>query len=102
MDKQIVVITGAELQELIENSVSRAIAKGQKLESQNQGEYLTIHEACAFLSLAPQTIYGLTSRKKIPHYKSGKKIYFIKKELIEWLNQGKQAVKSKPEIKLKI
>ena len=37
---------------------------------------------------AVQTIYGWTSNGQIPYHKIGKRIYFIKSELDEWLSHG--------------
>ena len=34
------------------------------------------------------TIYGWTSNGQIPYHKIGKRIYFIKSELDEWLSHG--------------
>jgi len=36
------------------------------------------------------TIYGLVSKRKIPHLKQGKRLYFSRQELIEWLKAGKR------------
>ena len=43
------------------------------------------------------TWYSKISRNEIPYYKRGKKVYFLKSEIDEWLKQGKH--KSKTEIK---
>lgn len=42
------------------------------------------------------TWYSKISRNEIPHYKRGKKVYFLKSEIDEWLKQGKR--KSNAEI----
>ncbi|MBK8810466.1 MAG: helix-turn-helix domain-containing protein [Acidobacteria bacterium] len=42
------------------------------------------------------TIYGLVSERKIPHSKKGKRLYFSRQELFDWLRQGKR--KSQAEI----
>lgn len=42
------------------------------------------------------TWYSKISRNEVPHYKRGKKIYFLKSEIDEWLKQGK--CKSNAEI----
>jgi excisionase family DNA binding protein len=42
------------------------------------------------------TWYSKISRNEVPHYKQGKKIYFLKSEIDEWLKQGK--CKSNAEI----
>lgn len=35
------------------------------------------------------TWYSKISRNEVPHYKRGKKVYFLKSEIDEWLKQGK-------------
>ena len=49
-------------------------------------ERLTLQEACNYLDLSSSTLYKLTSKNKIPHFKpNGKKIYFRKSDLNDWL-----------------
>lgn len=58
---------------------------------------LTLNEACRFLELSPSHLYKLTSTGAIPHYKpNGKKIYFNRLELEQWLLSNK--VESDDEI----
>jgi excisionase family DNA binding protein len=52
-------------------------------------ELLNITEAAKYLDLAKQTVYGLTASRKIPHYKRGKRIYFKRDELIQWVLKHK-------------
>ena len=40
--------------------------------------------------LKEQTIYRLVSQKKIPNMKKGKLLYFSRKELREWIKNGKR------------
>src|SRR5690606_5340144 len=42
------------------------------------------------------TWYSKISRNEVPHYKRGKKVYFLKSEIDEWLKKGKR--KSNAEI----
>lgn len=42
-----------------------------------------------YLDLKPATIYSMTSRKQIPFYKKGKKLYFKKSEIDKWLDDGR-------------
>ena len=47
---------------------------------------LRFNEACKFLELSQSHLYKLTSTGTIPHYKpNGKKIYFNRAELEQWL-----------------
>jgi excisionase family DNA binding protein len=57
---------------------------------------MEIKEAAAFLKKKIATIYEKTSKKLIPHFKKGNKIYFYRSELEQWLREGK--VKTLPEI----
>ena len=59
------------------------------LEEANQTKPLTIQETAKFLNLSQSHLYKLTSERKIPHFKpSGKKIYFDKSELVQWLKRN--------------
>lgn len=46
---------------------------------------LTIEEAAEFTGLTISWLYNLTHTKEIPHYKRGRKLYFDRVELDEWL-----------------
>lgn len=81
-----------DLEVLIKNSVESAIFKSltdfdSRIESQN--EHLTIQEASKFLNLATSTIYSKCSRGQLPYMKKGKKLYFSKDELENYLKSGK-------------
>ncbi len=49
-----------------------------------------IELAIEITGLAKPTIYSLCSERKIPHSKKGKRLYFSRQELLEWLKQGKR------------
>ena len=51
-----------------------------------QKEVITSDECAELLAVSVSYIYRLTSEKRLPHYKpQGKKIYFKRQELLEWL-----------------
>lgn len=55
-----------------------------------QKERLTLEEAASYLQLSKSCLYKLTSKKEIPCFKPlGKKIYFNKLELDEWVFAGR-------------
>jgi len=58
--------------------------------SKKESEYVDLDEACKILMKSKATIYGMTSSQKIPFYKRGKKLYFKKEELLQWLGQGRR------------
>ncbi|MGN6398713.1 MAG: helix-turn-helix domain-containing protein [Mucilaginibacter sp.] len=51
---------------------------------------LTVEEAAEFLKTTPTALYSKVSRKEIPVYKPGKRLYFDKNELKDWLLAGKR------------
>ena len=58
-----------------------------KEEQREKGEeILSLSEAAKFLKLSKSFMYKMTSQKLIPHFiPSGKKIYFKKSDLENWL-----------------
>lgn len=52
-------------------------------------QLLTVQSATAFLRIAPSTLYQLTSRHEIPFMKRGKRLYFNKEELRQWVEEGR-------------
>jgi excisionase family DNA binding protein len=57
-------------------------------------QLLTVEEASKFLSLAIPTIYTLVQRRILPVCKQGKRLYFSKEELTEWVMQGRKKTRS--------
>lgn len=59
-------------------------------ESKEKSIPFGIEEASRLIGKAKPTIYGLVRQRKIPCYKYGKKLYFFKEELLEWISEGKK------------
>jgi len=53
-------------------------------------ELLTISNAAKFLNLSVPTIYSKVCRKEIPVNKRGKRLYFYRSELTEWIKSGRK------------
>ena len=65
--------------------------KHSKKELQPESDQLlTIKQASEIISLSVPTIYGLVSRSEIPVSKKGKRLYFSKKELTDWIREGRK------------
>ena len=84
-------ITPPELESLIENSI-RKILNNQKTETPQPetDQFLSIEQAADFLYLSVPTIYGLVSRAEIPCMKRGKRLYFSKDEIKNWIKAGRK------------
>ena len=52
----------------------------------HDNEIFNFSEACKYLDYSKSYLYKLTHSRQIPHYKpNGKKLYFKKTDLEEWL-----------------
>lgn len=85
-------INKEEFKEIFEEAFHRVLDQRQsKLTGDTESEqFLDVTKASIFLGIAKPTIYAKCSKLQIPHFKKGKKLYFRKKELIEWLQSGKR------------
>lgn len=63
-----------------------------------QDQFLNLQDAANYLELAPPTIYALVSRKQIPVYKRGNRLYFSKQELITWVKEGRKKTSAETEM----
>lgn len=49
-------------------------------------EILTFDEACRYMGVSKSTLYNLTMRKEIPHYKpTNGRVFFQRTELEQWI-----------------
>ena len=85
------------------SAVARLFSKVENIERLLQREHrsaeqvdelFTIQQASDFLKLAVPTIYGLVSRSAIPVSKKGKRLYFSKAELTDWIKEGRKKTTS--------
>lgn len=78
-------------EEMILNKLSEI---ANKLDEQNllQKTVLNFNEACSYLDISQSHLYKLTSTRQIPHFcPQGKKLYFKRVELDEWLQRNRQS-----------
>lgn len=59
-------------------------------EQSETDELLTVQQAAELLNLSVPTLYGYTQRAEIPVCKRGKRLYFSKQSLFEWIKQGRK------------
>ena len=53
-----------------------------------QKEILNFDEAAAYLSMSKSTLYKLTSKKEIPHYKPNRFVFFERAALDGWIRDA--------------
>lgn len=61
---------------------------------------ISIQEAADVVGLCVPTIYGLVSKSKIPFSKKGKRLYFFKNQLLEWIKAGRNITASELQSEL--
>lgn len=64
-------------------------------------EILTLDETADYLSLSKSALYKMTSKKEIPFYNpGGKKIYFKKTEIENWVISSKSNSMAEIEVEI--
>nr|WKN35057.1 helix-turn-helix domain-containing protein [Tunicatimonas sp. TK19036] len=81
-----------EIRQLLRQELENYFESGipSRVTETESNNLLTVQEAASFLNLAVPTIYGLVSRREIPFSKKGKRLYFLKEELTEWVQTGRK------------
>lgn len=88
-----------QLSNLIQSSVRKVLDEkpNQKVETIDLSEkHIHTPEAAEFLGLTVPTVYSKVSKGELPFYKRGKRIYFSRLELTEYIKSGRK--KSNAEI----
>jgi excisionase family DNA binding protein len=67
------------------------LLQAKENEPKNEADQLlTIQQAAELLCLSVPTIYGLVARAAVPVCKKGKRLYFSKQELTDWIKAGRK------------
>jgi|TARA_R100000306_G_scaffold14412_2_gene17886 excisionase family DNA binding protein len=68
------------------------IKKTLEIILQPSKDFMTLEEIADYLSISKSAVYKLTSKKEIPFYiPGGKKIYFKKEEVDDWIERSRVA-----------
>lgn len=86
-----------EFKDFLKSAIKEVLLEEFKQLKPEQPTTLSINEAAKFLKLKITTLYEKTSRKLIPHFKKGNKLYFNKDELEDWIKKGKVKIASEIE-----
>jgi excisionase family DNA binding protein len=81
-----------EVQEL------KAIIASQSKPTNTAPDILSIEDAGKLLGLAKQTMYILVSKGTIPHMKKGKKLYFSRAEIEQYIRSGKRLTSGEADV----
>ncbi|NBB19334.1 helix-turn-helix domain-containing protein [Runella sp. CRIBMP] len=81
---KLVLITPHELEQLIRKVLSEDKAAPQSRQHAEH-EYLNMAEASKYLQLPQNTLYVFCHERRIPYSKRGKRNYFLRADLDEWM-----------------
>lgn len=81
-----------EVRQMLREEVRTVFKEYQSHNNQDENEHnlMTIEQVASFINMAVSSVYGLIHRKQIPHIKRGKRLIFEKKQIVEWLQSGRQ------------
>jgi excisionase family DNA binding protein len=85
----------SSISERVTANILKAVRNEQPTTEQPE-QLLTIQEAAEFLSLSVPTLYSKVSKGELPVMKQGKRLYFSRTELMEYVKAGRK--KSNAEI----
>lgn len=88
-------ISDLEIRKLFREELENFFTENKIGENKAETEEIGgIDLAIELTGLAKPTIYSLCSERKIPHSKQGKRLYFSRQELTEWIRNGKRKTQS--------
>lgn len=76
------------------------LLKARKISDSDNEELLTIEGAAQLLKLSVATIYTKVCKNEIPVNKQGKRLYFYRAELLDWIKAGR--IKTSAEIQQEV
>ena len=85
----------SSISERVTANILKAVRNEQPTTDQPE-QLLTIQQAAEFLSLSVPTLYSKVSKGELPVMKRGKRLYFSRTELMEYIKEGRK--KSNAEI----
>ena len=86
----------AEFKAFLREALTEILREAKHKADANMPDILNVSEAAAFLKLQISTLYEKTAARLVPHFKKGNRLYFYRKDLEEWLREGR--VKTQREL----
>lgn len=85
------------------DEIEKLLKSKKNINPDNEEDLLTIEGAAKFLNLSVATIYSKVCKNEIPVNKQGKRLYFYKAELLDWIKSGriKTITEIQQEVELK-
>lgn len=84
------------MEELLKRILGKLDAIEREAEARNR-DMLNVEEAAKVLNISTATVYALCSKRKLPHYKPGKQIFFDREELKAWMKRNRVEAEERAE-----
>ncbi len=94
VNNQIYMLSEEGIKVLAEKITEKITSSFKKKFASEEDVFLSIDEVAKFIKLTKPTVYGLVHQKNIPFHKKGKRLYFLKSEILNWIKEGKSKTKS--------
>ena len=73
----------------LERKIDKLINEKEQVKLGNpEDDLMTVGDVTDYLKISSSTLYQLTARKEIPFKKKGKRLYFKKGDLRQWIEEG--------------
>jgi excisionase family DNA binding protein len=81
---------GEIISEAVEAGVQRVMARqAAATPAGEEDDLLDAEQAARLLRLKIRSVYNKTSQRELPFMKRGRKIYFSRRELLDWMTAGR-------------
>ena len=71
------------------NAIESAIEKLNATSNNSDDNFMDIKQVASFIGVSKVTVYGMTHKQTIPHFKVGKRLYFKKSDIINWITSSR-------------
>lgn len=72
----------------IEKKLEQLVSKTENIKgNETSPGFLTMKQFCEYYDYKRPTVYGMVHHRKIPYSKVGKRLYFEKSKIDEWIRQ---------------
>ena len=88
-------LTINDLKSLVRSWVMESLFEVQQIKTvttEKDNKFLTVNEAAAFLGLVPVTIYSKVAKGELKAFKRGKRLYFARDTLLEYIRDQQKPV----------
>lgn len=99
-----ILLSAIDPEKLI-NSISEKVTanilqavRGEQPPIKQPEKFLTVQEAATLFNLTVPTMYSKVSKGELPVMKRGKRLYFSRSELLEYLKEGRKKPNSEIEL----